>query len=121
MTVSDIWLAVGGRFRTFSPMISPVETAGAANPRSTSYEFGGPLGKSAIILTVPVLVYSLYFGCSDQNGCPSPFMSVRNLDPSTLRNPELLERSVGYGSDPGVPHLVHLLRRFVGGASWRLG
>jgi len=69
------------------PMISPVKTTGELNPRSTSYEFGGPLGASVIILIVPVLVYSLYFGCSDQNGCPSPLVSVRNLDASTLVNP----------------------------------
>ena len=76
-----------GRFGTFSPMTPPVKTTGGLNPKSTPYEFGGPLGASVIILIVPILVYSLYFGCSDQNGCPSPFVSVRNLDISTFGNP----------------------------------
>lgn len=57
------------------------------NPRSTSYEFGGPLGTTVIILIVPILVYSLYFGCSDQNGCPSPFISIKHLNVSTLGDP----------------------------------
>ena len=68
--------------------MSPSDRAkGKLNPRGTSYEFGGPLGAAAIILIVPVLVYSLYFGCSDQSGCPSPFTSIKELDVSTLRNP----------------------------------
>lgn len=66
---------------------SLARTDGELNPRSTSYEFGGPLGTATIILIVPVLVYSLYFGCSDQNGCPPLFTSIKNLDVSTLGNP----------------------------------
>jgi len=66
---------------------SLARTDGELNPRSTSYEFGGPFGTATIILIVPVLVYSLYFGCSDQNGCPPLFTSIKNLDVSTLGNP----------------------------------
>lgn len=72
-------------------MTPPVKTTGGMNPRGASYEFGGPLGAFVIILIVLILVYSLYFGRSDQNGCPSLFVSVRNLDISTLGNPDFWE------------------------------
>jgi delta14-sterol reductase len=68
-------------------MTTSARTKGELNPRSTSYEFGGPLGSAVIILIVPILVYSLYFGCSGQYGCPSPLVSVKEFDASTLVNP----------------------------------
>lgn len=78
---------IRSRFYIFSTMASsPARTEGGLNARSTSYEFGGPLGAAAIIPTVPILVYSLYFGCSDQYGCPSPFTSIKELDISMLVN-----------------------------------
>ncbi|KAJ7151655.1 ERG4/ERG24 ergosterol biosynthesis protein [Mycena filopes] len=40
------------------------------NPRTTSYEFLGPLGALAITVGVPFGTYALYFGCSESDGCP---------------------------------------------------
>jgi hypothetical protein len=41
------------------------------NPRTTHYEFLGPPGTFALIFLVPVIVYALYFGCSEATGgCP---------------------------------------------------
>ncbi|THU87635.1 ERG4/ERG24 ergosterol biosynthesis protein [Dendrothele bispora CBS 962.96] len=41
------------------------------NPRTTSYEFFGPIGALVIIFTVPIIIYSLHFGCSEETGgCP---------------------------------------------------
>jgi len=41
------------------------------NPRTKSYEFSGPLGVFIIIITVPIIMYGLYFGCSEETGgCP---------------------------------------------------
>jgi len=88
VTVSDIPLAVRDRFHTLAPMVPPVKTTGELNPRSASYEFGGPFGTAVIILIVPILVYSLHYGCSDQNGCPSPLISITNLDVSTFGDPD---------------------------------
>jgi hypothetical protein len=34
---------------------------------------------AAIVMIVTILVYPLYFGCSDQNECPSPFTPIRHL------------------------------------------
>ena len=82
------------RSRLYTPSTmapSSARTKGELNPRSTSYEFGGPLGAAAIILIVPIVVYSLYFGCSDRHHCPSPFASVKELDMSTVVNPSFWE------------------------------
>ena len=48
------------------------------NPRTTSYEFCGPLGATFITIVVPLTTYLLYFGCSQQNGCPPPLTSIKN-------------------------------------------
>ena len=59
------------------------------NPRTTSYEFCGPIGTGFITVAVPLVTYLLYFGCSQQSGCPPPWVSVKNpeiLD--TLQTPE---------------------------------
>ncbi|KAF9267816.1 ERG4/ERG24 ergosterol biosynthesis protein [Marasmius fiardii PR-910] len=47
------------------------------NPRTTTYEFLGPLGALFISLSVPITTYALYFGCSEQSGgCPPPNLSA---------------------------------------------
>ena len=41
------------------------------NPRTTSYEFMGPMGAALVSVGLPTIVFSLYFGCSEQaGGCP---------------------------------------------------
>ena len=48
-----------------------------SNPRTTSYEFLGPLGGLAISVGVPIITYALYFGCSEANGgCPPQLTSI---------------------------------------------
>ncbi|KAK0663549.1 Delta(14)-sterol reductase [Lasiodiplodia hormozganensis] len=50
------------------------------------YEFGGPLGASAIVLGLPVLLYVFAFGCNDIAGCPVPsLLHPQNLDWEKLR------------------------------------
>ncbi|KAF9793038.1 ERG4/ERG24 ergosterol biosynthesis protein [Thelephora terrestris] len=66
-----------------------VEKRSELNPRTTSYEFCGPIGATLITIGVPLTTYLLYFGCSQQNGCPPPLTSIKNpeiLD--TLQTPE---------------------------------
>ncbi|CAA7263824.1 unnamed protein product [Cyclocybe aegerita] len=42
------------------------------NPRTTEYEFLGPIGALLISVSTPVAIYALYFGCSEvAGGCPS--------------------------------------------------
>jgi len=46
-------------------------TTNVLNPKTKSYEFFGPVGAGLISLTVPPIVYLLYFGCSEASGgCP---------------------------------------------------
>lgn len=46
------------------------------NPRTTQYEFLGPLGALAISIGVPAVTYLLYFGCSEEmGGCPPQLSS----------------------------------------------
>ncbi|KAI0769971.1 ERG4/ERG24 ergosterol biosynthesis protein [Fomes fomentarius] len=48
-------------------------TAGKSelNPRTTKYEFLGPPGAFAISVGTPVVMYALYYGCSEETGgCP---------------------------------------------------
>jgi protein-S-isoprenylcysteine O-methyltransferase Ste14 len=48
-----------------------------SNPRTTSYEFLGPLGAFAISVGVPIITYALYFGCSETTGgCPPELTSI---------------------------------------------
>jgi Delta14-sterol reductase len=52
------------------------------NPRSTTYEFFGPPGALFVTLAVPITIYGLYFGCSEQTGgCPP---SPPNIVPSII-------------------------------------
>lgn len=71
----------------------PTTTADSLNPRTTHYEFLGPLGAIAISLGVPAVSYLLYFGCSEQaGGCPPQLHSVSDrvitaiTDPSWWKN-----------------------------------
>lgn len=49
----------------------------ALNPRTTKFEFFGPLGAAFITITVPLTTYALYFGCSEQSGgCPPDLKSI---------------------------------------------
>ena len=50
--------------------MSPPQALTVLNPRTTSYEFFGPIGALAVSLGVPTLAYALYFACNEQNGCP---------------------------------------------------
>ncbi|EEB92046.1 hypothetical protein MPER_09499 [Moniliophthora perniciosa FA553] len=44
------------------------------NPRTTEYDFFGPIGALAVTITVPAIVYALYFGCAEETGgCPPDF------------------------------------------------
>jgi Delta14-sterol reductase len=53
------------------------KTKSDLNPRTTSYEFLGPPGALFITLAVPLTLYGLYFGCSEQSGgCPPPNFST---------------------------------------------
>ncbi|KAH8660387.1 ergosterol biosynthesis ERG4/ERG24 family protein [Xylariales sp. PMI_506] len=43
-------------------------------PVRKKYEFGGPLGATAIVLGLPVLLWTFYFACNDKTGCPAPIL-----------------------------------------------
>ncbi|KAL0262300.1 erg24, C-14 sterol reductase [Diplodia seriata] len=58
------------------------------------YEFGGPLGASAIVVGLPVLLYVFAFGCNDVTGCPVPSL----LSPQSL-SWEQLRSDIGWPSD----------------------
>ena len=66
-----------------------VEKKSELNPRTTSYEFAGPIGAALITIGVPLTTYLLYFGCSQQNGCPPPWTSIKN--PEILDTLQTLE------------------------------
>lgn len=56
------------------------------NPRTTNYEFFGPVGTLFITITVPLTTYALYFGCSEENGgCPPNVTSLDVFTPLTTR------------------------------------
>ena len=56
------------------PTSNPKSAALDLNPRTTRYEFMGPLGAFVIVLGVPATMYGLYFVCSEQaGGCPPVF------------------------------------------------
>ena len=51
--------------------MSPKTVDTTVNPKTTHYEFLGPLGALFIIFLVPITIYALYFLCSEQSGgCP---------------------------------------------------
>lgn len=61
------------------------------NPRTTSYEFLGPPGALFVTLTVPLITYALYFGCSEAaGGCPPDLSTVPNQIRVALSNPGFL-------------------------------
>ncbi|KAK8093213.1 ergosterol biosynthesis ERG4/ERG24 family protein [Apiospora kogelbergensis] len=43
-------------------------------PSKHKYEFGGPLGASAIMVGLPFLFNAFYFICNDKTGCPVPIL-----------------------------------------------
>ncbi|KIK91773.1 hypothetical protein PAXRUDRAFT_148757 [Paxillus rubicundulus Ve08.2h10] len=60
------------------------------NPRTTTYEFMGPIGALLITVGVPIMTYLLYFGCSESAGaCPPSYV----LSPSLLA--ERVQQAVG--------------------------
>ncbi|KIX01999.1 uncharacterized protein Z518_07938 [Rhinocladiella mackenziei CBS 650.93] len=61
----------------------------AARSEKHGYEFGGPLGAAALIIFLPILVYSSIFLCNDVSGCPAPAL----LDPETLTLEKLKEQT----------------------------
>jgi len=46
------------------------------NPRTTTYEFCGPIGAFAVSFGVPFLLYALFFACNETNGCPPSDVQV---------------------------------------------
>ncbi|KAJ7037473.1 ergosterol biosynthesis ERG4/ERG24 [Mycena alexandri] len=55
--------------------------ASTLNPRTTSYEFLGPLGALFITLGVPLGTYLLFFGCSEESGgCPPTVVPAHIFD-----------------------------------------
>ncbi|EJU05623.1 ERG4/ERG24 ergosterol biosynthesis protein [Dacryopinax primogenitus] len=53
------------------------------NPKSTKFEFGGPIGALGVSVTTPLMLYLLHLGCSDlTGGCPPPLLSIS----STLKS-----------------------------------
>lgn len=57
------------------------------NPRTTSYEFLGPLGALFITISVPATTYALYFGCSETSGgCPPPLDAIWPATKAALSN-----------------------------------
>ncbi|ELQ33203.1 Delta(14)-sterol reductase [Pyricularia oryzae Y34] len=53
----------------------------------TKYEFFGPPGATAIVFGLPVLLWTLFFGCNDVSGCPAPaLLSPRDLTWAKLKS-----------------------------------
>ncbi|KAI9044649.1 putative C-14 sterol reductase [Aspergillus affinis] len=63
------------------------------------YEFGGPLGASAITFGLPILLYFFAFACNDVSGCPAPSL----LNPQTL-SWEKVRAEIGWPAG-GLRHL----------------
>ncbi|KAI0917000.1 hypothetical protein AcW1_007690 [Taiwanofungus camphoratus] len=62
-------------------MSSPETTL---NPRTKGYEFFGPPGALFVTLSVPIMSYALYFGCSEETGgCPPPISMPAIIDALT--------------------------------------
>ncbi|KAF8896452.1 ERG4/ERG24 ergosterol biosynthesis protein [Infundibulicybe gibba] len=58
------------------------------NPRTTEYEFLGPVGAFFITLAVPITTYALYFGCSEQSGgCPPQLSTIPDQITLALSSP----------------------------------
>ncbi|GLB40308.1 putative ERG4 ERG24 ergosterol biosynthesis protein [Lyophyllum shimeji] len=57
------------------------------NPRTTSYEFLGPPGALFVTLTVPIVIYALYFGCSEANGCRPDLSTIPDQVVASVTNP----------------------------------
>lgn len=53
------------------------------NPKTTEYEFLGPIGAFLMITSLPSLVYLLHLGCQPE-GCPSPALVKQLLNPQQL-------------------------------------
>ncbi|KAF6757146.1 C-14 sterol reductase [Ephemerocybe angulata] len=49
------------------------------NPRTMKYEFLGPPGAFVISIVVPIVLYALYFGCSEASGGHPPSLSLASL------------------------------------------
>lgn len=65
----------------------PAAKAAELNPRTTSYEFLGPPGALFVSLTVPLVTYALYFGCSEPaGGCPPNLSIVPDQVKAALSN-----------------------------------
>eukprot|EP00056_Hartaetosiga_gracilis_P022551 m.31535 g.31535 ORF g.31535 m.31535 type:complete len:425 (+) comp9704_c0_seq1:100-1374(+) len=46
---------------------------GFSNPKTTHFEFGGPIGAPVVMLLLPAVVYMLFFMCNKDKGDCSPF------------------------------------------------
>ncbi|KIP08980.1 hypothetical protein PHLGIDRAFT_68417 [Phlebiopsis gigantea 11061_1 CR5-6] len=59
------------------------------NPRTTSYEFLGPVGTLFITLAVPATTYALSFGCSEHSGgCPPLLATIWPSVKTSMQDPE---------------------------------
>ncbi|KZT58978.1 ERG4/ERG24 ergosterol biosynthesis protein [Calocera cornea HHB12733] len=68
--------------KTLSPS-DPHAITEALNPKTTKYEFAGPLGALAVSVLTPGLLYVFHLTCSElAGGCPPPLLSL----PSTLQS-----------------------------------
>jgi delta14-sterol reductase len=66
----------------------PAAKAAELNPRTTSYEFLGPPGALFVTITVPLVTYALYFGCSEAaGGCPPNLSTILDQVKAALSNP----------------------------------
>ena len=66
-----------GPHHTASNHTTMTKSTSELNPRTTHYEFAGPLGALFVTISVPFTTYALYYTCSETSGgCPPPLSSL---------------------------------------------
>ncbi|KAF5382048.1 hypothetical protein D9615_004459 [Tricholomella constricta] len=65
----------------------PAAASAELNPPTTEYEFLGPPGALFVTTTVPVVIYALYFGCSEANGCRPNLSAASDQIVASVSNP----------------------------------
>ncbi|KAG5651937.1 hypothetical protein H0H81_006879 [Sphagnurus paluster] len=68
-------------------MSSP-KPAAELNPKTTEYEFLGPPGAFFVTTTVPIIIYALYFGCSETNACKPSVAAIPDQVLGAITNPD---------------------------------
>jgi Delta14-sterol reductase len=56
----------------------------ALNPQTKSFEFLGPPGAFFVSVTVPAVLYALYFACSEQSGGCPPLLPLSTIPDAVL-------------------------------------